>query len=114
MNRRAALLLSCLLMRQALAQEAPAQQPPATGAAAEKAGSFEDLATTFLSSVAACRSNAYPGGDPQLVAYKVTGRLLEPEADVRALLDAAVPWTKKGRPWGETTCTALRDITAQL
>jgi len=108
MRRAAAMLL--LLEGVALAQPQPPPETPATPADAPAdesptppgddgpslgdllmgdGGSIEDIGIGFFLGVAACRSGSYGDTDPEIRGYTVTGKLLEKEEVVRALVDAA-------------------------
>jgi outer membrane protein assembly complex protein YaeT len=133
--RRVAAVLTLLLARGALAQETPAAPPPAPTPPAEPSpsdpppeepqpgslgelflggGSIEELGIGFFLGVAACRSGSWGAADPELRAVTISGELLESEAHLRAMVDAAVPWNKKGRPYTEETCRELRRVLERL
>src|SRR5262249_2864510 len=99
-------------------------QPPAAPAAPEldtstlgDAGSAAlDLfrGAAALGTVATCRTGAYATEAPTRPGITVKGDLLDREADLVNLLNSAIPWTKKGRPYDEDGCQALRHVLDQL
>jgi outer membrane protein insertion porin family len=97
------------------APEPEASPAPAPGGIGEAlTPSAEQLGLEFLfGAVATCRTGAY-GVDPLLGEVSVAGELLESNADVRAMFDAAVSWTKKGRWYSEENCRKLRELGAKL
>ncbi len=128
--RRAALLSLILCAQRALAQQPeeprpPGEQAPATAPTAPPATQptvppptgpeldIGELGIGFFLGVATCRSGGY-ASDPQLRGYTVGGKLLESEDQVRAIVDAAVPFTKTGRVWSEETCRELRRVVDRM
>src|SRR5262249_5419714 len=57
-----------------------------------------------LGTIASCRSGTYGDEAPVIAGFVIGGELRDPEPDLRALLEASVPWTKKGRPYTEDAC----------
>jgi len=113
----------------ARAQDQPAPAPPPTQAAqtgenqpldtsgfGDAAGAALDLfrGAAALGTVATCRTGSYGDEDPTLRGVAITGELLDAQDDVRALVEAGVPWTKKGRPYSEEACDAVRHVLDQL
>jgi outer membrane protein insertion porin family len=113
------LALACALLA-ASPDRARAQAPaPAAPAAELDTSQLGDAANAALDlfrgaaalgSVASCRTGAYGDDNPPLAGFKIVGELRESEDTLRALLDGAVPWTKKGRPYSEEACRAVRDL----
>jgi outer membrane protein insertion porin family len=69
-----------------------------------------------LGGAAACRGAQFDPGkpDPPLLGFDVAGELVEPTADLRAVLASALPVDKRGRFWSEEACLRLRKVALDL
>src|SRR5215468_423240 len=92
-----------------------------SGAAhAQEEPSLGDVGLDFLAGFASlsgaptCRGPQFgPEDAPPLLDFAMTGELADPPETLRALFASELPWTKKGRPYDESACRAIRRV-AQL
>ena len=100
----------------ARAQDTPAGEPAEASAEGDAGSAALDLfrGAAALDTVATCRSGSYGDEASTVRSFAVAGELIDPPEDVRALLEGSVPWTKKGRPYSEDACNALRKVIDEL
>jgi hypothetical protein len=92
------------------ATPAPPTQATVGGSLVPGAG---DVGLGFFLGVAACREGSYPE-DPLITHITVSGVFIDDAEELRAVFDARVPGTKKGRTYSEDACRDLRGLADTL
>jgi outer membrane protein insertion porin family len=112
MTRRAVvtmLLLAATARAQTTQPAEPAEEQGLGSVAFDFLSGFASLAATPT-----CRGPSFGDNDtPPLLDFTIDGELIDSPETVRAMFAAELPWTKKGRPYDESACRAVRHV-AQL